>query len=109
VILTSRDPFFRGHTERFLDLHFKGLYDELHYTHKPETPDVRLPKFKICQEIKAVALIDDHLPNVIGCAENGIEGILFGDYPWNQTDKLPEGVTRVKNWQDVLEYFNEKG
>ena len=105
VVVTSRDHFFRGHTEAFLDSHFSGLYDELHYTHKPDSPDIRTPKYKICQEIKAIALIDDHLSNVVGCAENGIKGILFGDYPWNQTKKLPEGVTRLKNWQEVLEYF----
>lgn len=109
VLITSRDHFFRGHTEKFLEKHFSGLYDELHYTHAAEDPSKRTPKYVICQEIRAIALIDDHLPNVVGCAENGVEGILFGDYPWNQIEKLPKGVTRVKNWEEVLEYFDGKG
>lgn len=108
VVVTSRDHFFRGHTEAFLDSHFSGLYDELHYTHKADAPDERAPKYKICQELKAIALIDDHLSNVVGCAQNGIEGLLFGNYPWNQSDKLPVGVKRVNNWQEVLGYFDEK-
>lgn len=109
ILVTSRDHFFRGPTEAYLEGHFKGLYDELYYTHKAEEPGLVVPKYEICKEIGAFALVDDHLPNVISCPEHGVKGILFGDYPWNQMTKLPNGVTRVKNWQEVLEYFNDKG
>jgi uncharacterized HAD superfamily protein len=105
VVITSRDHFYRGSTERFLDEHFGGLYDELYYTHDEHEPEKRKSKYEICQEIGAVALVDDHLKYVISCAEHGIKGVLFGDYPWNQADKLPDGVVRAKNWQEVLEYF----
>lgn len=106
VLITSRDDFYRGHTEVFIDKHFPGLFDELRYTHEPETPELTRPKSAICKEMGAAALVDDHLYNVAGCAEAGIEGILFGSYPWNQADELPEGVKRVKDWQEVLEYFD---
>jgi uncharacterized HAD superfamily protein len=106
VLVTARDHFYRGATEEFLEAKFAGLYDELYYTHQSNKPSVRVPKYTICQEIEAIALIDDHLSNVIGCAEHGIEGILFGNYPWNQAKTLPEGVVRAKDWQEVLEHFN---
>jgi uncharacterized HAD superfamily protein len=38
-----------------------------------------------------------------------MSGVLFGNYPWNQVDKLPDNVVRVNNWQEVLEYFDAKG
>jgi uncharacterized HAD superfamily protein len=105
AVVTSRDHFFRGHTEDFLNDHFKGLFDELHYTHQADSPDVVVPKHQICKDISAVALIDDHPNNVLDCAKNGVPAILFGNYPWNQLDPLPERVVRVDNWQGVVEYF----
>src|SRR3989344_283378 len=93
IVVTSRANFFRGHTEDFLEKHFAGLYDDLYYTHSPDKPDVLIPKEVICKEVDAVALIDDHLSNVIACAKEGIDGVLFGEYAWNQADKLPKGVT----------------
>jgi 5'(3')-deoxyribonucleotidase len=105
IVVTSRQVFWRGYTEKFLQKHFAGVFKDLHYTHTLEAPDSSRPKFEICKEIGAKYLIDDHLSNVTTCAENGIKAILFGDYPWNQTNKLPEGVTRCKDWPAVLEYF----
>jgi len=106
IIVTSRQVFWRGYTEKFVQKHFPGVFKDLHYTHTLENPDSTRPKFEICKEIGAEYLIDDHLSNVITCAENGINAILFGDYPWNQTDELPENVVRCKDWPAVLEYFN---
>ena len=106
VLITARNPFYRGYTEKFIERHFAGLFDDLRYTHTLDDPDTRIPKSTLCRELEGVALIDDHLHNAIDCAEAGIQAILFGDYPWNQADELPEGVVRVKDWQGVLEYFD---
>jgi uncharacterized HAD superfamily protein len=70
--------------------------------------DKPLRKVDVCRQIGAVLLIDDSLKHVSECAEEGIEGILFGDYPWNQADQLPSGVTRCKDWPAVREYLNER-
>ncbi|HVX57219.1 MAG TPA: hypothetical protein VHA37_05800, partial [Candidatus Saccharimonadales bacterium] len=64
------------------------------------------PKAAVCREVGAVALIDDSLGHVQTCAEQGIDGVLFGDYPWNQAEELPAGVTRCADWAAVLEYFD---
>lgn len=106
VLITARNDFYRGHTESFIEKHFSGLFDELRYTHEIETPELTIPKHVICKSIGAKVLIDDHLHNVIECVEAGIHSILFGDYPWNKTDMLPQGITRCKDWQEVLEYFD---
>ena len=72
----------------------------------PEVMEKPLTKAEVCKEIGAVALIDDSLKHLLQCSEVGIEGILFGDYPWNQTDSLPENITRCTNWLEVLEHLN---
>jgi uncharacterized HAD superfamily protein len=109
AVVTSRDHFYRGSTEAFLQDNFGGLYDELHYTHTEDNPNITIPKYAICETIGAIALIDDNLSNIISCAERSMSGVLFGNYPWNQVDKLPDNVVRVNNWQEVLEYFDAKG
>lgn len=108
VLVTSRQHFWRGVTEEFINTHFEDQFDELHYTHTVKSPNDDRPKLDICVEIGAELLIDDSLSNVTKCAAGGIKAILFGDYPWNQTDKLPIGVTRCKDWPAVLEYFDAK-
>jgi uncharacterized HAD superfamily protein len=64
------------------------------------------PKSEVCIELGVSYLIDDNLTAVTQTSAFGIKALLFGDYPWNQAKELPEGVTRVKNWQEVLEYFD---
>jgi hypothetical protein len=38
----------------------------------------------------------------------GVQALLFGDYGWNRKEKLVKGVTRVKEWAAVLQYFDEQ-
>jgi uncharacterized HAD superfamily protein len=108
VLITARNDFYRGHTEDFIEKHFTGLFDELRYTHTLENPETTVPKSVICKETGAIALIDDHLYNVRDAAQAGIRGILFGNYPWNAADELPDGVTRCVDWPAVLEHFHAR-
>ncbi|MFA5004222.1 MAG: hypothetical protein WC498_03025 [Candidatus Saccharimonadales bacterium] len=106
VVITARDPFYRGSTEEFIAKHYPELFKALHYTHILEVPGKTRPKYEICKEVGAIMLIDDNLSNVIACAERGISSVLFGDYPWNQSDKLPATVIRCKDWAAVMGYFD---
>jgi 5'(3')-deoxyribonucleotidase len=105
VIITARHKTFRGPTEKFIDDNFSGLFDDIRYTHTLENPGVEIPKPDICKELGASLLIDDNLHNVIACAGQGIPAILFGNYTWNQTDTLPDGVVRCMDWPAVVEYL----
>jgi uncharacterized HAD superfamily protein len=108
VLITSRNDFYRGYTEDFIEKHFGGLFDELRYTHEIENPTATIPKHVICKELGAMVLIDDHLHNVVECVKAGVDAILFGSYPWNQANALPKGLVRLNDWQEVLEYFDGK-
>lgn len=105
-VVTARHPDFETATWQWLQQRlpdkFKGI-KLIGYAPIIEKPTT---KAHVCKGLGAVALIDDSIDHVLPCAEEGIEGILFGDYPWNQADILPAGVSRCPTWQDVPEHFN---
>jgi hypothetical protein len=108
VVITARQPFFVKATHNFLDAHFpqafKGVHFISHHVGSSLTPAAS--KLDICKELGAAYVIDDNVGTATLCAEAGIKAILFGDYSWNQSGDLPEGVTRCKDWAAVLEYFD---
>jgi len=111
VVVTSRRRAMEKDNQDWLDEHFPGVFTEVHYAgiwDKMQSGRINITKAETVREIGADYLIDDQLKHCISAAEAGIKALLFGDYSWNQTSSLPEGVTRVKDWKAVLEYFNEK-
>lgn len=103
--ITARHPQFRDSSLGYLLEHFGGKIADITLVGTSATVDVLRSKAEVCRELGAVALIDDSITHVAGCVEVGIGGVLFGDYPWNQANELPEAVVRQKNWAGVLEYF----
>jgi len=83
----------------FEDVHFGGFWDKIH------DQSVHLTKLDICREIGASYLIDDQLKHCEAVAGAGMRAVLFGNYRWNQADKLPERVTRCNDWAAVGTYF----
>jgi uncharacterized HAD superfamily protein len=109
VVVTARHPQFASNTRSWLDIYLEDYFADI--VHIGYAPLMEHPKRKvdICRDLGLIALIDDSVDHVTECAEEGIEGILFGDYPWNQVDELPSGVTRCANWAAVLEHFDGRG
>jgi 5'(3')-deoxyribonucleotidase len=104
VIVTSRWQQWEQDTIDWLQEHFPDIFHDVHFAnsiawHRGDKFD----KATICQELGAVAFIDDSLHNVEQVAATGIRSLLFGDYAWNQTDELPDNAQRVKDWDEVLE------
>lgn len=112
VVLTSRVKRIEKDTREWLDEHFNGIFDEVHFSgfYDELTADSHIyTKAEISREIGADYLIDDQLKHCFAAAEAGINALLFGGYPWNKDVDLPSSVTRVKNWQEVGEYFAKRG
>ncbi len=107
--VTARHPEFETPTMNYLMRYFRGVITNLTLVGHPETMDIMRTKAEVCAELAAIALIDDSVKHVSDCAREGIQGILFGSYPWNQTDGLPAGVVRYENWDSVLEHFGVRG
>ena len=103
-LVTSRPEVIKPQTEKWIKAHFPGKFTDLHHAFNPNIhkKDSKKKKWEICKEIGAGVLIEDFLPNAIGCSENGIKVYLM-DAPWNQVEDLPENVVRVKSWKEIVE------
>ncbi len=111
VVLTSRVKRMQKDTFDWLEKHFSGIFDDVHFSgfYDELTLDSHLyTKAEISREIGADYLIDDQLKHCFAVAGVGIETLLFGEYSWNREVALPPKVTRVKNWQEVGEYFADE-
>jgi uncharacterized HAD superfamily protein len=98
-IVTGRDNHLRDATMKILDRDFSGIFDSVIFTgffsDKPRT------KAKVCQQLGIDIFIDDHLHHATTVAATGIEVLLFGNYPWNQSEDLPPNIRRVQDWNEV--------
>jgi len=65
-------------------------------------------KADVCKELGVSYLIDDDPAACNLVAREGIKVLLFGDYGWSRNVGLHQGIVRVKNWQEVLEYFENE-
>jgi len=115
IILTSRRKELAKETERWVAKYYPNIFSKIHYSgiwddtkEDPETRS-RATKGALLNGIGADYLIDDQPKHCFSAAELGLEALLFGDYHWNNNLKeLPKGVTRVKSWLEVGNYFDAK-
>ncbi|HSX18161.1 MAG TPA: HAD hydrolase-like protein [Candidatus Saccharimonadales bacterium] len=109
IVVTSRYGRQLTTTEPWLEGHFPKTFSQVAFV-ATWSKDKKVSKAVVSKEIGADYLIDDNFEHCELAAKEGITALLFGDYGWNRSKKLPVGVIRAKNWQEVLEYFeNEKG
>lgn len=98
-LVTARRDALAEATERMLAEHFPGVFTSIQFTN--HFSGTAKTKAQVCQEIGADLLIDDHLNHAELAAKCGIRVLLFGEYPWNQTQELSQNITRVRDWHDV--------
>lgn len=109
VIITSRRMSIQIETLRWIDKHFDGIFEDIRFAGIWDTVTEHAnsaTKAELCRELGADFLIDDQPKHCIAVAEAGLQGLLFGEYPWNVLNQLPERVARVKDWQEVEAYFD---
>ena len=113
IIVTSRRIQNKEDTLEWLKLHypmimpqevtFSGFYDTI------SDDSVHRTKGKIVSSLGAAFLIDDQLKHCVSATKHGVQSLLFGNYSWNRGEDLPDGVSRVGNWQEVEDFFNSYG
>ena len=106
VVVTARDPRFERLTTDWLEEHFPGHFRGIQMVGYAPIMEKPVTKAEVCSKMGAIALVDDSLSHLVDITEYGVNGVLFGDYPWNRSDNLPSGVVRKNNWPSVLDYFN---
>lgn len=104
-VVTARDSRFEDKTILWLDRYFKDMFIDVHSIGYRINYKERASKATVCKQIKAKYIIDDSLENILDCSAEGIKGLLFGNYPWNKANKLPDNVIRVNNWNETTSYL----
>ncbi|KAJ3212408.1 hypothetical protein HDU83_005786 [Entophlyctis luteolus] len=114
VVVTARQEVVHQETHLFLRSHFPDIFTDVHFANHYLTPEeaarmVSKTKGELCQEVGAKILIDDSLQHARECAAKGIRVFLFdheGEYGWNKLPDgmhLPDNVSRVHKWDEVVE------
>lgn len=103
IVITHRGSNEEKTTRKLLKDYFEDNIKVIHFGRKDISEQVK-KKSEICKENQIELIIEDDHFNAIDCYENGIKVILF-DYPWNRLPH-PEGIIRVKNWQEALKYIS---
>lgn len=109
AVLTARQQSLSEDTRAWINKHFSNIFDDIHFAgvyDLGEKEALKRDKTAMALSIGADYLIEDQLKYALPVAKTGIKVLLFGDYPWNQSHSLPKGTTRVRSWQEVLEYFD---
>lgn len=100
-VVTGRPDHLEQATRRTMETYFPGMFHSLELTnflrHNARS------KADICRELGADVFIDDHIHHAQAVAKEGIDVLLFGDYPWNQSDALPQNVRRALSWRAIHE------
>ncbi|KAF5198703.1 Haloacid dehalogenase-like hydrolase (HAD) superfamily protein [Thalictrum thalictroides] len=105
-VVTSRQNVIKDHTVEWIEKHFPGLFQEIHFGNHFALDGNSRPKSDICRSLGAHVLIDDNPRYAIECADAGMRVLLFdyeNSYPWSKTDSATQhpSVTKVHNWEEV--------
>jgi FMN phosphatase YigB (HAD superfamily) len=112
VAVTSRRSVLKPETDAWMDRHFPGIFQSLHYagiwdssTTKNVLHKLNSTKAELLRELGADYLIDDQAKHCLGAAKAGITALLFG--PNNHdSGQLPPKVMRARHWDEVMEFFD---
>lgn len=102
VVVTSRQLIIEQITREWLDRNFpKDTFSTIAFGNHYGKQGVETSKMELCRKLNARVLIDDSLDYVKEVAAAGMQALLFdldASYPWNRSEDLPDGVTRVTGW-----------
>jgi 5'(3')-deoxyribonucleotidase len=107
VVVTARPKRTIESTKKWIDRNFPNTFSSINFVPIWD-PGPKVTKAEICKKIGADYLIDDIIRHCNLAVETGIKAILFARIGWNQPDEPHPGIVQVKNWQEVLEYFDAK-
>ncbi|MES2216047.1 MAG: hypothetical protein V4481_01995 [Patescibacteria group bacterium] len=110
VAVTSRRNSINQLTRAWLQKYYPGIFDDIIFCgfFDSEQNGIHFTKGELIKNLGAAYFIDDQIKHISAAAKNNIESLLFGNYSWNKLDTLPPNTVRVKNWQEVINYFKVK-
>ncbi len=111
IVVTSRRLQTKGDTLAWIQERYEGIFaeDKIFFAGFYDTIEkgsFTKDKGALLKSLGASYHIDDQPKHCNGAIVQGVQGILFGEYGWQRGEALEDTVVRVKNWEEVLEYFN---
>lgn len=108
-IVTSRCESLSQITSEWLNTHLGDIFVIAHFTNGFGTkyPNNRRLKSTVCQDIGAIALIDDALMHAEEVTVNCSIPVLMPSRPWNQ-EKTPPGVIRMNDLCEITDWLTNK-
>ena len=102
-VITSRELSVIEPTLRELHQLYPGIFgrSDVYFGNTYGSTGAKHTKREMCHDIGADVLIDDLPRHVLSVQEDGVKGLLCGEYPWNEGDY--EGVVRARDWGEVVE------
>lgn len=103
--ITARPERIKSITSDFFARHFRNYGDIHHLGHHGDGTLSGRTKGQVARELGLDLFVEDAPANAQDVASYGIPVLLFSR-PWNARFELPQGVTRVNSWEDVLQYVS---
>ncbi|XP_047307818.1 uncharacterized protein LOC124911385 [Impatiens glandulifera] len=105
-VVTSRQNAIKDDTIEWIEKHYPGLFQDIHFGNHFCLEGQSRTKSEICSSVGAKILIDDNPRYAAECAEAGMGVLLFdyeNSYPWCKTESVWEHplITKVHNWKQV--------
>jgi uncharacterized protein len=107
VIITARPTQVVDLSRMWVHAFFPQAFEKIYFNDCLKSTGVYGRKQEQMKEAKIDLLIDDALKNVSISSEINIPSLLL-NYPWNQSAELPEKVTRVNNWEEIVTVINSQ-
>lgn len=111
IVITARRNSINQLTHDWIEKYYPDIFEKIIFAgfYDAATPEsLNMTKAELVKQHLADYLIDDQLKHCLAASEIGITALLFGDYSWNKSDKLPENVIRISDWSGVLEFFERR-
>lgn len=101
-IVTGRSHEIEHVTNEMIDTHFPGMFKGVEHTNHFQVGK-RRTKGKVCRELGAHLLVDDHSEHIDSVLdEGGLDGaIVYGEYGWNSRYAVGGLAVRCANWTEV--------
>jgi uncharacterized HAD superfamily protein len=100
VVITSRPEGIMektsGWIETFFPRAFRDILFATHYYNRDQNK-----KAGLCTSLGVDLMLEDCLEIALECASAGIRVLLY-NAPWNQAARLPGGIRRVFNWDEIV-------
>ncbi|MEK6872650.1 MAG: hypothetical protein AABW90_01395 [Nanoarchaeota archaeon] len=105
-VVTSRPNDIINKTNQWIDQHFHNKFSKIIFTNELSRSGERKRKLEICKNLRLDFLVEDNIEYALDCARTKTKVFLL-DKPWNQSERKLNEISRVYNWNEILEWIEE--